>query len=381
METFDVIVIGLGVMGSATAYTLAKRGMRVLGIDANLPHSKLGSSHGATRATRESYFESPEYVPLARRSNELWRQLEAESNGRLLDLKGALYFAPQGHPLLTGVRLAADQHDLVVEAIDAKEAQQRYTGFSVPEGWQALREQGAGLLQAEACLDAFRDLARRHGAQLRFQTPAIKWRQEAGGVVVTLDGEEVSAGKLVLTLGPWACDRFAGLGLPLKTRRIPVVYFDTKRPEAYAPNDFSVYFWATPEGFFAGKPHFDHLGTMLLRHDAGSSASPDDVQRVVTDRDISEVSDFAAKYIPGLNGGIRSAYVCMYTMTPDNHFIVDQHPNMRDVTIATGFSGHGFKFAPVIGEMVADLAMNGHTNLPIGFLSLDRFQSEAVAAV
>ncbi|MFC6639627.1 FAD-dependent oxidoreductase [Sulfitobacter sediminilitoris] len=180
METFDVIVVGLGAMGSATAYTLAKRGARVLGIDANLPHSKLGSSHGPTRATRESYFESPEYVPLARRSNDLWRKLEAESNARLLDIKGALYFAPQNHPLLNGVCLAADQHGLAVEKIDTEEAEQRYPGFSVPDGWQILREPGAGLLQAEACLDAFRDLARRHGAQLRFQSAATRWRQEGG---------------------------------------------------------------------------------------------------------------------------------------------------------------------------------------------------------
>jgi monomeric sarcosine oxidase len=381
METFDVVVIGLGIMGSAAAYSLAKRGVRILGIDANPPHHVLGSSHGPTRATRETYFESPEYVPLAQRSTELWRQLEVESGVQLLDVKGGLYFAPKNHPLIAGVCRAGEQHNLSVEAIDPGEAMLRYPGFSVPEGWQVLREEGAGLLQAERCLDAFQDLARRHGAQMRFQTRAIDWRQEAGGVVVTLDGEKVSAGKVVLTLGPWTCDAISELDLPLKPRRVPVVYFDTLRPELYDPTDFSIYFWATPEGVFAGKPHFNHLGTMLVRHDAGDEASPENVERVVTDDDITELSSFAEKYIPGINGGIRSAHVCLYTMTPDDHFILDHHPGMPDVTIATGFSGHGFKFAPVIGEMVADLALAGHTNFPSGFLSVDRFFSGATATV
>ena len=215
MKTYDVVVVGLGIMGSAAAYSLAKRGVRVLGVDANPPHHALGSSHGPTRATRETYFEAPDYVPLARRSTELWRLLETESGASLLDIKGGLYLAPAGHPLLEGVGRAAALHGLALETLDRREGADRFPGFSLPEGWQILGEEGAGILQAPACLDAFRDQARLCGAELRFQQSAVNWRQRAGGVVVDIGGQQVSAAKIVLALGPWACDRAAGLNLPL----------------------------------------------------------------------------------------------------------------------------------------------------------------------
>jgi len=316
MNTYDVVVIGLGVMGSASAYSLAKRGVRVLGVDANPPHHALGSSHGPTRATRETYFESPDYVPLARRSTGLWRLLEAESAASLLDVQGGLYLAPAGHPLLTGVSRAAARHGLRLETLDHREPADRFAGFCLPDGWQVLREEGAGLLRAPACLDAFRDQARLCGAELRFLQGAANWRQGTGGVVVDIEGQQVSAAKIVLALGAWACDAASGLTLPLTPRRIPVVYFNTARPEAYRAEDFSVYFWATPEGVFAGKPHFDELGTMLVRHDDGDTDPADAVRRVVTEEDIAGLSHFADKYSPGLNGGIRSAHICLYTMTP-----------------------------------------------------------------
>jgi len=246
-------------------------------------------------------------------------------------------------------------------------------GFSLPEGWQILREEGAGILQAPACLDAFRDQARLCGAELRFQQRAGTWRQRAGGVVVDIEDQQVSAAKIVLALGPWACDRAAGLNLPLIPRRIPVVYYNTARPEAYRADDFPVYFWATPEDVFAGKPHIDGLGTMLVRHDDGDTDPVGTVRRVVTEEDIATLSNFAGRYVPGLNGGIRSAHICLYTMTPDNHFILDRHPNFNDIILATGFSSHGFKFAPVVGEILADLALDGRTDYPVGFWSAARF--------
>jgi len=182
-----------------------------------------------------------------------------------------------------------------------------------------------------------------------------------------------SAGKLVLTLGPWACAAFEGLGLPLKPRRIPVVCFDTQRPEAFDREGFAVCFRAAPEGIFAGKPHLDHLGAMLLRHDDADAATHESARRVVTDADLAEVRGFAARRIPGPGGRIRSSFTCTYSMTPENHSIDDRHCDMPDALIATGFSGHGLEFAPVIGEALADLALDGQTALAVGFLRADRF--------
>ena len=374
MKTYDVVVLGLGVMGSAAVYSLAKRGVSVLGVDANDPHHGLGSSHGPTRATRETYFEAQEYVPLAQRSTALWRELEGESGSTLLETNGGIYFAPSGHPMLEGVQEAAAAHNLPLDCLGTNDFAEQFPGFSLPDGWQALRENGAGVLQAPGCLDAFRDLARRHKADLRFNNKAMGWEQNSGGIVVQLAEETVHAGKVILTLGPWMCDMIGELGLPLSRRRIPVVYYETAKPKLYKSSDFSVYFGATPQGIFAGKPHFDHLGAMLVRHDEGQDTSPEDTNRVVTAQDLNEARDFANLYTPGLDGGVRSTHVCLYTMTPDSHFIIDQHPDLRDLVYATGFSGHGFKFAPIVGEVLADLALNGSTDYPTGFLSADRFQ-------
>lgn len=374
MSRYDVIVIGLGVMGGAAAYHCAKRSVRVLGLDANPPHHELGSSHGATRAIRETYFEAPDYVPLAQRSFDLWRDLEAETGTPLLSASGAVYVGSEQHPLLTGVVSAAVEHDLEVDRLTRQDIAKRYPGFALPEGWEAVYEPRGGVLQAKACLQSHIELARRHGADLRFGLAARSWQQTAGnGVIVETDEGNFWAEAVILTLGPWACDAFHDLGLPLTGRRITVVHFEAAKPSYYDSADMSVYFWATPEGVFAGFPHFDHEGVKIMRHDAGEVCTPSTVRRDVSDDDICEVAHFADKYMPYANRGIRKSLVCLYTMTPDNHFIIDRHPGFQNLAYATGFSGHGFKFAPVVGEILADLVLEKETSHPIGFLSADRF--------
>lgn len=380
MRNFDVVVIGLGVMGAAAAYHCAKRGARVLGLDANGPHHQLGSSHGATRATRETYFESPDYVSLAQRSFELWRELEAEAGVSLLQTNGGLYIAPKGHPLLIGVHRAAELHSLAIDTLSRDAMADRFPGFSVPEGWEAVFERRGGVLQAESCLNAFYELSRRYGAELNFVRAARSWRQTPDGVVVGLDGDQVRAKSVILTLGPWACESLRELDLPISGRRIPVIHFDTARPEMYPEANVSIYFWATPHGIFAGFPHFDGEGVKIVRHDRGDVCTPHTIRREVTDEDVREVADFAHTYMPQVNGGLRKSLVCLYTMTPDNHFVIDRHPGFESLVYATGFSGHGFKFAPVVGEALADLSLRGSTGLPIGFLSAGRFSKNNARA-
>ncbi len=381
MGTFDVIVVGLGAMGGAAAFHCAKRGARVLGLDANPPHHRLGSSHGATRAIRETYFESPDYVPLAWRSFDLWRELEAETGNALLSCNGAVYVGPEGHPMMNGVASAALQHGLDYETLARADAMRRFPGFSMPDGWQAIYERRGGVLQADRCLDGHADLARRHGADLRFGESVRAWRQsDNGSVAVETDSGAHEAGAMILTVGPWACEALDELGLPLTGRRITVVHFETDQPALYDPDSMSVYFWATPEGVYAGFPHFDNEGTKIMRHDTGDVCTPATVRRTVTDDDMADVTGFADTYMPHANNGVRESHVCLYTMTPDNHFIIDRHPGFENVAYATGFSGHGFKFAPVVGEILADFVLDQQSSRPIGFLSADRFAGADVTS-
>ena len=382
MNTYDVIVVGLGAMGGAAAYHCAKRGARGLRLDANQPNHILGSSHGATRAIRETYFESPEYVPLSQRSAELWRELEQESGASLLTTNGAIYVAPKDHPMMKGVTSAADIHGLEIEHLSFDNMASRFPGFALPDDWAGIFEPNGGVLQAETCRQAHLDMAVRHGADLRFGCAVTGWRQNASGnVVVTTTEGEFEAGSAILTLGPWACDSLCELNLPITGRRIPIVHFDAIDPTRYNPDDMSVYFWATPEGVYAGFPHFEGEGVKIMRHDSGDVCTPDTARRDVTEADIKEISDFANKYMPYANRRVRNSLIGLYTMTPDGHFIIDSYPGMQNVAYATGFSGHGFKFSPVIGEILADMVLEGGTKHPTGFLSADRFSDTLVPPV
>ena len=373
MGTYDVIVIGLGVMGGAAAYHCAKRGARVLGLDANEFGHQLGSSHGATRAIRESYFEAPDYVPLVQRSFDLWRELERDGGMPLLSVKGAVYVAPAGHGLLEGVLLSARLHSIDCERLSSRQANQRFPGFAVPDTWEAVFESRGGVLRAHDCQKAHVDLARSRGADLRFGEAARSWRRESGNFVVMTDQGRHTASKVILTTGPWACELLADLGLPLSGRRIPVIHFEPKEPARYDARTMSVYFWATPEGVYAGFPHFDGEGVKIMRDDRSETCTPATVRRDIDAADIAEVAGFAEKYMPFANGGVKKSLVCLYPMTPDNHFVIDRHSGQLGLVYAAGFCGHGFKFAPVIGEVLADLALDGETAQPVGFLSASRF--------
>ncbi len=375
MEQYDVVVVGLGVMGAAAAWSLSKRGVGVLGVDANPAGHRLGSSHGKTRATRESYFESPEYAPLMRQAHALWRGLERESQTGLLTMNGGAYIGPPNHHVLAGVRRAAAEHDLALETYTPAEMMALHPGYVIPHGWQALIERSSGVLNAEKCLAAFHSVSRRAGADLRFGVSALDWREEGGGVIVELDSGPVQAKSLVLTLGPWAVERLSGLRLPIHGRRVTVAHFDALRPEHYASDTLGVFFWATPMGVYGGFQHIDGQGVKILRHDEGGACTPDTIQREVTDADIRAFTDFSSIYLPDVGTKVKEAYTCIYTMTPDDHFIIDHHPASRNIVYATGFSGHGFKFAPVIGEVLADLSLIGQTDKPIGFLRADRFST------
>ena len=373
MKHFDVVVIGLGVMGGAATYHCSRRGAKVLALDANHKGHMLGSSHGSTRAIREAYFESPEYVPLIRRSYELWRELEKECQTSLLTESGAIYIGPSGNMLTKGIEAAAEVHELEVKRLDRQLLLQQYPQFSLPEDWHAVSEVSGGILQTDACQSAHLELARKHGAEIRFETPVTSFKRSGSIVQVETTTEKYSCDKLILTMGPWFCEFGASMQLPLKGRRVVMVHLEPDDPQLFDPNNLSVFFWMTPEGVYAGFPYFKSDGIRICRHDTGHDCTPSNIQRQVTQEDIDQITNFADKYMPGAHGAVKDANVCLYTMTPDNHFIVDYHPTIPGVAFAGGFSGHGFKFAPVIGEILADLTLDSHTDHPIDFLSLNRF--------
>lgn len=378
MEDFDIVVIGLGIMGRAAAYHCARRGARTLGLDAHDKTHDLGSSHGTRRATRETYFESPDYVPLAQRAFDQWRSLEAESGDDLFTVNGAVYVAPDGHAMLQGVERAARAHGLPFTCLSRAQTAARFPAFDVPQGWQALVEQRGGVLRADRCMQTLANLAQHHGAELRFRQPALRISQgPRGKAIVQTPNGPVSASKVIMTVGPWSGGSLTDLGLPLSVRRKVLVHLEPDDPASCPESSASVFFWAAPEGVFGGFLHREGEGVMAARHDGGELCLPDTVNRKVTTDDIDEVASFFAKRIPGAKGPLLKARVCLYTTTPDGHFVVDRHRDHANLVYAAGFNGHGFKFAPVIGESLADLALDDTTINPIGFLAASRFAQAA----
>jgi len=373
-------VIGLGAMGSATAYHAARRGQRVLGLDAYPRGHKNGSSHGTTRIIREAYFEAPEYVPLVQRAYTLWRELEAESGRHLLTITGGLNIGVPESEFVGGARTSAQLHHLPYEELTSTEVAARFPGFRLPEEIVAIYEPTAGILDPEACVFAHLDLAARHGATIRHSTPVRRWSVGGDEVRVEVETEQdaYTAEKLVITAGPWANELLRGgplgsIELPLRVQRIVNVHFAPTMTELFAPERCPVYLMQVTEGDYYGFPALPGEGVKIGRHDIGEVCTPQTIRRDVDAAEIAMLRDVLDRYMPGAAGNVLRTLTCMYTNTPDRHFILDRHPASANIVYGCGFSGHGFKFASAIGEVMADLALDGTTRHDIGFLSAARF--------
>jgi sarcosine oxidase len=373
MTRYDVIVLGLGAMGSAAAFHIAQRGRRVLGLDAYDPGHTWGASHGRTRAIREAHFEAPEYVPLVQRAYTLWRELEAASGRRLLAITGGLSIGPPDSPLVQGVLRSARAHGLAHDYLTPAEMATRFPGFRLTDDLVAVREANAGILEQEACIAAYLELAASHGAAVRHTEPVLRWRADGAGVRVETARGTYTAEQLVVTAGPWAGEVLADLMLPLTNWRVVSVHFESTRPELFQVERCPQYFWAVPEGIYGGFPWLPCEGLKIGRHDTGEVCTPRSVRRQVESSEVEAVRAVLDRYMPGAAGPVTGVSTCLYTNTPDRHFIVDRHPTHSQMLYACGFSGHGFKFASVMGEVLADLAIDGATRHPIGFLSAGRF--------
>ena len=368
--SFDAVVLGLGIMGSATVYQLARRGLRVLGLDAYERGHARGSSHGTSRAIRKAYFQAPQYVPLVERAYTMWQQLEVESGQALLQVTGSLLVGPPSSRQIAGTIASATRHRLPFEALDQREVSQRFPGFRLLDDLTAVLEPSGGVLNAERCLATLQTLAQQLGAELRHGEAVRHWAANGDGLRVHTDLASCTTDRLIVTAGPWAGAVLADLNLPLSVRRVVNIHVRPTSPELYAPESCPTFAMALPGGDYYGMA--DH-GVKIGRGNVGEVCTPDTVRRAVDAEEIAHFLAVLERYLPGAHGQVTSTLTCLYTMTPDSHFVLDLHPDDSRVAYACGFSGHGFKFAPVIGEVLADLVVDGCTNQPVEFLSAARF--------
>ncbi len=376
MQQPDIIVIGTGGIGSAALWHLARRGVRVLGLDRFPVAHARGSSHGQTRLIRQAYYEHADYVPLLQRAYALWRELEWQVERPLLVESGLVMAGPPEGAVIAGALDSARQHRLAVEHLTGIEARRRWPMFHWPDGWDVVFEPTGGYLHVEACVGAHAEAARRAGAVLEHDVVVHGWTAASSGVTVYTSRGTWQADRLVLAPGAWAQGLLQLTEIPLQVLRKPLFWFTPTG--SHAP-DFSAgacpcFAFDTPEGFFYGFPALDGRGVKIAEHTGGDPVGdPLAVDRALQGDELARVDQFRHRHLPKLQGDCSGHAACLYTMSPDQHFLVGCHPRHARVVLAAGFSGHGFKFASVMGEVLADLATTGSTPHPIGFLSPTRF--------
>jgi sarcosine oxidase len=377
---YDVIVLGLGAMGSAAAQHLAQRRRRVLGIDQFTPPHDKGSSHGGSRMIRQAYWESPAYIPLVLRAYELWEQLERDAGQRLLNITGGLILGPANSQLVTRGIAAARHHSINYSVYGPREISERFPAIHPLEGDVAVHEERAGYLFPEQCIRAQLRVAAQHGAKLQLEEKVQNWSADSSGVSVTTNRATYQAEHLVIAAGPWAGEALRGV-LPLKVTRQVMAWIQPRGGiEPFLAHHFPVFLSESPNngppGY--GFPAIDGPGggVKAAVHGSDIVCTPETVDREIHEADLINVSQNLAARFPALSAGkILRAQTCLYTMTPDEHFVIGRLPGFETVTIACGFSGHGFKFAPVVGEILAGLATAGATSHSIELFSPLRFRA------
>jgi sarcosine oxidase len=373
MAAFDVIVVGVGAMGSSTLYQLSRRGLRVLGLEAFEPGHRLGSSHGESRVIRLAYYEHPDYVPLLRRAYALWSELEEESSDDLLHVTGGLMIGRPDSELVLGARTSAEQHGLEFRLLGRDDVLTQYPALHLQEDEVALWEPRAGYLRPERCIDAFVRLAGGAHARVHYGEAVRSWHDSGDGVVVRAAGGEYTADRVVFTCGARIAKLLGASVTPVQAERIPLFWMLPADPELFAAERLPIYLWEIATGdHFYGFPHVEWPGVKVARHHSGEMCDPDEVDRTVNANDEARLRAVIGPRIPSLNGPVVESLVCMYENSPDRHFLIDHVPEHPRVLFAGGFSGHGFKFASVVGEILADLVTTGRTTSDADFLRLDR---------
>lgn len=371
--SFDVIVVGVGAMGSAALHHLSARGKSVLGLERfDIPNA-MGSSHGVNRIIRMAYFEHPSYVPLLRRSYQLWRKLEQVAGERLLVITGGIDAAPSDHRVFTGSLESCRAHGLDHEVLDGVEVNRRFPGYRLPEGHMAVYQPDGGYVLSERSIVAHVNAAVASGAEVRAREPVLGWTEHGDGVEVETTRGRYRTPRLVVTAGAWSMgllDFLGGLAIP---ERQVLGWFQPRAPEHFTPASFPIFNLEVDEGHFYGFPVESIPGFKIGRyHHLGEVVDPDTMEREPSDEDEQVLRDAVDRYFPDASGPTLTLKTCLFTNTPDEHFVVDRHPSLSQVVVAAGFSGHGFKFSSVMGEILADLALDGATSHDIELLRFAR---------
>ena len=376
---YDVIVVGAGSMGSSACYHLAAQGQKVLGLDQfDLPH-EFGSHSGQSRIIRKAYFESPSYVPLLESAYHNWKMLEEACGSQVYFKTGLVYFAPEEHPLITGTQKSASKYNIEVKEFSREEQRKELPQFNIPDHYVNLIEVDAGFVTPERAILIFLEQALKHGASIHTKEKALDWSKKDGTITVKTNNGSYRCKKLVIATGAWASS-FASLE-PLETTRQIIAWARPKNRDDFALGKFPCWIFANPalSGTFYGfpvlptTPFGEPVGLKFAHHTKGVISDPGRVDRTVSKEEEDMLVSVVRKFIPEGVDAIHTLKTCLYTYSPDQNFIVDVHPEDDDVVIAAGFSGHGFKFASVIGEILSNLAITGKTKHPIEFLNAKRF--------
>jgi sarcosine oxidase len=369
-------------MGAPACYYLAKRGYKVLGIEQYTITHELGSHAGQSRIIRKAYFEHPDYVPLLQSAYENWKTLEEETGQQVYYQTGLVYFGKPEMAVIKGVNVSADLYKINVEKVDEVSSKQRFPQFSIPKEFETVYEPGAGFITPEKAIKLYAGVSIKLGAEIHVSEKAIGWKIEGNSIVLDTNKDSYRCSKLIITAGAWSGNLIPGMGEKIEVTRQFVAWIKPKNWDDYTLNNFPCWlidederkgcyygFPILPPDTF-GAPH----GLKIACHYPGRITEADKVNRQAEDEDIENIRYALDKYFPGTFNGMVTSKTCLYASLPDENFIIDRLPGYEDhVTIAIGFSGHGFKFAPVVGEILADLSIEGRTKHPIGFLNARRF--------
>ena len=374
---YDVIIIGLGAMGSAASYYLSKNGVKVLGLDTYEPPHKLGSSHGHTRVIREAYHEGTSYVPIVKRAYELWNELDHEIEDKLILEYGGMYLGDDGK-YLSDAKKSAKKYDIPIKEFSSKEIKEKYNILNPPNNFKGLLENRSGAVFPEKAISNFLSKSINNGSSHNYNEKVIGWEKQSKLYKVETDKNNYFAEKLIFSSGAWIKNLVPSLKLPVKIERQVLFWFDPiKDKDKFHYSNMPNTGWDLDNGMeFYTQPNIENKGFKVAMHHNGKFISEDDLNRESNADDLSIVKNFLEEYIPLANGKLIDSRVCVYTNTPDLDFIIDFYPNDENLIICSPCSGHGFKFTPAIGEICSELVINNGTNYDLSEFSIKRLMKQ-----
>jgi sarcosine oxidase len=381
MSSFDIAVIGLGAMGSASIYAAAKRGLRVLGLERYEPGHLRSSSFGESRLIRLAYFEDPSYVPLVQEAYERWRDLEAVTGENVLTITGAIEAGFSGAPLVVESWRSSIEHNLRSERLTAREANARFPAFALPEDWEVIFQPDAGALLPEKAIRLFVAGAKAHGAIVRLSTRVVAVEPVGERVQIVLEGgERIEAGSAVISVGAWISDLLPDVAKDLRLTRQPLMWFQPLNPALVRADRMPAFLFQTRADLIYGLPDVCGTGVKAASHQSGGPLpSAEQSRSVVSRAEVEHLQGMLRCYVPAAAGALVHSSVCIYTRSPDGHFLVGLHPKAPQLVIASPCSGHGFKFASVMGEILADLAIDRKTERRISLFNVERLMSPTIS--